>query len=355
VFEQRGALRVRDRSSLGAAVFAGRGGPAYPATGVSPDGRVVLGPAGDERLGLFDVATGQLLARSEARGRFVGAAGFGPSGEVIAPGGSAALLLDARTGETLRRFEHPGKVAACAISPDGRSVAIAGGDLVQHVDREGARAWTRPCRDVRAVAFSPDGKEVLAGGEALLLLERGTGSVVRSVLREGETVVCACFTPDGREILAALREERTLRLYEVATGDCVRTFLGNTMPLISCACSRDGRLVASTSMERAVRLWDRGSGRLIRTVDPGTSSFGYTSCAFSAGGETLFAVETYGRLRAWDLGRPFPLDVVFPGLARDPEGSARRAFDAIDLHERPWEPTPEELPILVPPEGPRRP
>ncbi len=348
VLEQRGVLRVRDRSSLGAGLLAKGGGRGYPATGVSPDGKVVLGPGGDGRLGLLDAATGRLLARSEARAAMVATAGFGPSGEVIASSVSGAVLLDGRTGETLRRFEHPAKAMGCAISPDGRAVALTGGDLIQVFDREGSLAWKRPTRGARTVAFSPDGRAVLAGGEGLLLLERGTGSVVRSFLGEGEPVVCACFSPDGREVLAALTKERTFRLYDVATGECVRTLLGNTMPVISCAFSRDGQLIASTSMERVVRLWDRGSGRLIRTLDPGGNALAHLSCAFSPGGERLYAVDLMGNLRVWDLGRPFPFDVVFAEFARDPEGAARRAFDAIDLHERPWEPTEDELPRLEP-------
>jgi WD40 repeat protein len=204
------------------------------------------------------------------------------------------------------------------------------------------------------VAFSPEGSALLVGGAGLFLVDRATGRVQRSLVERSETVACACFSPDGSEILAGLHDKKALQLLDRATGEVLQSFVGNERPLLSCAFSPDGRCLASTAMENAARLWDRSSGRLLRLLEAegGVQAIrAQTCCSFSPDGGTLIAIDNWGAITLWDLGRPFPLEVCFPGFARDPVGSVRRAFDAIDFHARPWEPTAEELPGLVPPGG----
>jgi WD40 repeat protein len=76
---------------------------------------------------------------------------------------------------------------------------------------------------------------------------------------------CSTISPDGRT-LASGSADQTVKLWDVASGQVLRTLTGHADIVFSVAFSADGRTLAAGSSDNKVKLWDLSSGQLLRTL-----------------------------------------------------------------------------------------
>src|SRR4029453_3408669 len=74
----------------------------------------------------------------------------------------------------------------------------------------------------------------------------------------------AAFSPDGKMAISG-SDDTTLRLWDVATQQTIRSFEGHKDGVTSVAFSPDGRMVISGSADKTMILWDVASGQAIRS------------------------------------------------------------------------------------------
>ena len=60
--------------------------------------------------------------------------------------------------------------------------------------------------------------------------------------------------------------DRTLRLWDLQTGQLLRTFAGHTEGVSAVSVSSDGRHALSGSRDRTLKLWDLATGQVLHTL-----------------------------------------------------------------------------------------
>ena len=60
--------------------------------------------------------------------------------------------------------------------------------------------------------------------------------------------------------------DKTVRMWDIQTGECVYVLLGHKGPVHTLAMSPDGRFCASAGQDTSILLWDLATGNLLRTL-----------------------------------------------------------------------------------------
>ena len=207
----------------------------------SPDGSILASGSEDDTIRLWHVATGRFLGGLWEHEAGVETLAFSPDGTMLASGSrdDRVILWDLRTGDAIHTIsEHEDDVWTVAFSPDGTQLASGGGDTVSLWDvatAELLQTFRRPL-DIVLPVDTP---------------EELTGDVPTDLPANATSIV---FSPDGK-VLVSGSYDRTIRLWDIATGEQLKTLEGHTYYITSVAVSPDGTTIASGSVDGTVILW----------------------------------------------------------------------------------------------------
>ncbi len=274
----------------------------------SADGQRLATAGEHQAVRIWNTRDGTVRARWAAPAQPVRRLAFRPDGQALAAGcpDGSVLVWQPDTGLPVLDLKgHARAVTALVYDSRGRRLASGSEDQTARVwdGHNGGQGLRRPGRQV--LAFAPDGRwyaTLSVGRPERVVLARPDGGEVRTLAGHKAEVLAVAFSPDGKRV-ATVGADRSLRLWDRATGrEELRVGL-KVPPGKRIAFSRDGRLLAVGSQDQTVTVWETGAGRLKGTLRPLAGEV--RGLAFDPDGRRLVTACTTGEsgeFKVWDLG-----------------------------------------------------
>lgn len=263
---------------------------------ISPDGKLLASASVDKTVRIWRLTSanahqtalpslpGQLRHTLPAHPPCVLTVAFSPDSTLLASGGgdNRVQIWDSNSGQ-LRHIltGHTNWVWSIAFSPDGKTLASASSDQtiylwdtasgeVKQILR-GHTSW------VRTVAFSHDGCLLASGSEdcTIRLWDVESGCVQHVIESEAGWVMSVAFGPQSSEasqILACGTVEGMICFWDLARAESEITIhprlqvAGHASRIETVAYRADGKILASGSSDKTIKLWDSQTGDCLQTL-----------------------------------------------------------------------------------------
>lgn len=243
------------------------------------------------------------VTRTLGHTKYVTSIVFSPNGMRIVTGSHdrTVRIWDAYTGECVLGplAGHQHWVTSVAYSADGRRVVSRSADKAILIwDAETGKILQR-ASGTDPVAISRDGARLASGGNNHTnLCIRRVAAPRECVYCKGHTSFSLAFSPNGLRLVSGSRD-KTVRIWNVTSGECVLGPLEHNAEVRSVAFSSDGMRVVSGASDGTVSIWNATSGQVLQVLKGHTESVG--SVAFSLDDECVVSGSSDKTMRVWDV------------------------------------------------------
>ena len=156
---------------------------------------------------------------------------------------------------------------------------------------------------VNSVAVSPDGSWAASGSDDMTvsIWNLETGECRSTLIGHTGEVNCIAIRPDGKRIVSASNDS-TLRVWDTYSGKEIAKLMGHQFNVTSVVSLPDNvRALSLSPREKALRLWELATGKCLKTISFDMYvDYVHCSAVNSAGTQVLTGYGN-GILQLWDI------------------------------------------------------
>ena len=286
----------------------------------SPNDRLLA--TGDARghVKLWNREDGQIVANLDAHTRRISAIAFLPDGSRVltASSDNTVAQWDLATGQELSHLilKHPDSILTMQLLPSGDSVVTSCADRIVRIWNIGEAKVERTIgalqSEIHSMNVSADGKRLLTANSeerAVRLWDLETGKEILSpqaggklgpiidLKRRGGLLWSTAFLPGTENVLTVGGSD--VRLWDSKTGREQISFSPHGT-VASARFSSNGDLIVTGSWDNTAKIWDARTGRVVRKLENGHSSF-INTAVFSPDGNFVLTGSDDATAKLWNV------------------------------------------------------
>ncbi|GJD19224.1 WD-40 repeat protein [Rivularia sp. IAM M-261] len=272
----------------------------------SPDNKILASASSDQTVKLWDVSTGKCLKILDSHRNSVASVTFSSDGKMLASSSfdKTVKLWSASTGECLTTFQgHTDWVYSVCFSPDGKFLASCSRDqtikLWKLDTKECSHTFHGHIRAVRCITFTANGKVIASGGsdKTIKLWDLETRQCLNTLQEHSDTIWSIAFSQDNK-LMASCSDDRTVKLWNIETFKCITTLQEHTKGMNRVAFSPDDKLMI-TSDSSTIKLWNVKTSQCLNTLQGYSSRI--NSVIFHPNNLILASSSQDRKIRLWNI------------------------------------------------------
>ncbi|MEI6426931.1 MAG: NB-ARC domain-containing protein [Pseudanabaena sp. ELA607] len=232
----------------------------------SPDGKLLASTCHDHTVKIWDVATGKCLQTLLGHETCVWAVAFHPQGKILASAGEDRLIKiwELRTGKCIQDLAgHQHWVKAIAFSPNGRMLASGSFDFSVKIWNLDTGLWDCAMTlqghkgVVTSVVFSPTGDRLVSGcyDNSIRVWDVALGKCVDTLNKHSNRIWSVAFHPQGK-LIASGGDDHAIKIWELRTGKCTKTLQGHSNAVYGIAYNSAQKILVSGHEDQTIKIWD---------------------------------------------------------------------------------------------------
>jgi archaellum biogenesis ATPase FlaH len=150
-----------------------------------------------------------------------------------------------------------------------------------------------------SVAFSHDSARLASASSdrTIKIWDASSGECLKTLKGHSDSVWSVAFSHDSAR-LASASGDKTVKIWDASSGECLKSLAGHRHWVYSVAFSHDSTRLASASKDTTVKIWDASSGECLKTLEGHSDSVHLV--AFAHNSARLASASKDKTVKIWD-------------------------------------------------------